>query len=282
MADIFISYNHEDEARVIDLVHALEEKGWSIFWDRRIPAGKTWQSYIGQALSDAKCVIVAWSRHSITSKWVIEEANDAEERGLLIPVLLDSVKPPLGFRGIQAADLTDWKLGYSSPSFDQLIQDIAVIAGGEPHRSTPEEALTPRTQPATPLREVPTEPPPLEAPHRETPHRETPSPKPEPSEVRLRKSEAIEPNSAEPGIKWTPRDIRAMIGITMACLCLLVLVLGLIICAFMGKLSSELLGSIKGIGVGGGFLSLALILSYVIKMCLFGPSNQRGASASGN
>jgi formylglycine-generating enzyme required for sulfatase activity len=162
MADIFISYAHEDETRIRELVHALAEGGWSVFWDRRIPAGKTWQSYIGQALNEAKCVIVAWSHHSISSDWVIEEANDAKERDLLIPVLLDSVKPPLGFRGIQAADLTAWKPGQSSPYFDQLIQDIPGVLGGKPPRPSPEERLPARAQPVAIPRKIPTEPPPLE------------------------------------------------------------------------------------------------------------------------
>jgi hypothetical protein len=118
MAEIFISYAHEHEARIRELVRAMEKHGWSVFWDRRIPTGKTWQSYIGQTLSDAQMVVVAWSSHSINSDWVMEEANDAKERGRLVPLLLDPVKPPLGFRGIQAADLTDWKPGQSSPSFD--------------------------------------------------------------------------------------------------------------------------------------------------------------------
>ena len=144
MADIFISYAREDEARIRDLVHGLEEKGWSIFWDRRIPPGKSWESYIGQALSEAKCVVVAWSHHSITSKWVKEEATDAEERGIIVPILLDAVKPPLGFRGIQAADMTDWKPGESSLHFNQLIQDIAAVAGGR-HRPAPKEELTPNS-----------------------------------------------------------------------------------------------------------------------------------------
>jgi TIR domain len=151
MTDIFISYAREDEIRVEEIVRALEETRWSIFWDRRIPAGKTWQSYIGQALSDAGCVIVAWSHHSITSEWVIEEANDAKERGVLVPVLLDSVKPPLGFRGIQAADLTEWKPGYSSPHFDQLIQDIAGVLGAKPpHEPPPPEHEPPATRPQEP------------------------------------------------------------------------------------------------------------------------------------
>ena len=151
MADIFISYAREDEMRVRELVRALEEKRWSIFWDRRIPAGKTWQSYIGKALGDARCVIVVWSHHSITSEWVIEEANDAKGRGILVPVLLDPVQPPLGFRGIQAADLIEWKPEYSTPHFDQLIQDIAGVLGATP----PDESTLPKPAPPEPQPQEP-------------------------------------------------------------------------------------------------------------------------------
>lgn len=118
MADLFISYAHEDEARIRLLSETLAQQGWSVFWDRRIPAGKTWRSSIGQALIDARCVIVAWSRHSIDSRWVIEEADEAQKRGILVPVLLDSVEPPIGFRSIQAADLTTWRPELPSPRFE--------------------------------------------------------------------------------------------------------------------------------------------------------------------
>jgi hypothetical protein len=124
MAHIFISYAREDEARIHPLVRALEDQGWSVFWDRHIPAGQTWRSYIGKALSDASCVMVAWSRHSIDSGWVSEEADEGKKRGMLVPVLLDAVEPPIGFRSIQAADLTNWQSARSSPRFEQLIHDI--------------------------------------------------------------------------------------------------------------------------------------------------------------
>jgi len=65
MTDVFISYAREDGGRVTELVSALERQGWSVFWDRRIPSGETWRSYIGKALDDARCVIVAWSPHSV-------------------------------------------------------------------------------------------------------------------------------------------------------------------------------------------------------------------------
>jgi TIR domain len=129
MSDIFISFAHEDEARVQHLVHALEELGWSVFWDRHIPAGKTWRSYIGEALNQAHCVMVAWSRHSINSQWVMEEADEGQKRSILVPVLLDAVEPPIGFRSIQAGDLVEWAPGRPSPRFEQLIQDIKAVLG---------------------------------------------------------------------------------------------------------------------------------------------------------
>src|SRR5262245_4919949 len=105
MTDIFVSYAREDEPFVRKLATRLEEAGWSVFFDRRIPAGETWRSYIGAALESARCVIVVWSRHSVSSDWVIEEAEYAKTRGMLVPLRAEEVEQPHGFRQIQAADL---------------------------------------------------------------------------------------------------------------------------------------------------------------------------------
>jgi hypothetical protein len=150
MPDIFISYAHEDEGRIQPLARALEDHGWSVFWDRRIPAGGTWQSHIGKALSDAKCVIVAWSSHSIDSSWVYEEADDGKQRGILIPLLLESVKAPIGFRTIQAADLTDWQPGRSFPRFEQLVDEIKSVLRRTPTQPPPEPPDKPKPDPITP------------------------------------------------------------------------------------------------------------------------------------
>ena len=37
MASIFLSYAQGDRARVAPLASALENLGWSIWWDRKIP-----------------------------------------------------------------------------------------------------------------------------------------------------------------------------------------------------------------------------------------------------
>jgi TIR domain len=146
MADLFISAAHEDEARIRPLVYALEQYGWSVFWDRRIPAGQTWRSYISQALIDASCVIVAWSRHSIVSRWVVEEADEGQKRGILIPVLLDSVELLIGFRSIQAADMTDWQPGRPSPSLEQLARDINAVLVITSRSAATEQAAEPKAE----------------------------------------------------------------------------------------------------------------------------------------
>jgi hypothetical protein len=64
MADIFISYASEDRPRVEPIAKALEEHGWSVWWDRTIPPGKSFDEAIEEAITAAKCVVVLWSDKS--------------------------------------------------------------------------------------------------------------------------------------------------------------------------------------------------------------------------
>lgn len=135
MADIFISYAREERSRIEPLAKSLEDLGWSVFQDRTIPAGKTWCQVIGDALKNARSVIVAWSKDSIESEWVQEEADRGRRRNILIPKLIDHVDPPLGFGTLQAADLVNGDPAQSSPEFEKLIVDISAILGTSPKRA---------------------------------------------------------------------------------------------------------------------------------------------------
>lgn len=132
MSDIFISYAKEDRPRIETFARALADHGWTVFWDRVIPAGKTWREVIGAELENAECVVVAWSKASIKSHWVQEEADIGLRKGILIPVLIEDVLPPLGFQTIQAADLSKWDGETSSAIFKNLVNDIENIVPSAP------------------------------------------------------------------------------------------------------------------------------------------------------
>jgi hypothetical protein len=144
MADIFLSYANEDREMARAVAGLLESAGCTVWWDRRIPAGRTWRSMIEEALRDMRCMVVLWSTHSVDSDWVKEEAEEARALGKLIPVLIEPVKPPVGFRSIQAADLTDWDGSKESIGARQLIADLESLMGKPRPRRFPEAKETPR------------------------------------------------------------------------------------------------------------------------------------------
>jgi TIR domain len=87
MADVFISYANENRDTARKLAASLEARGWSVWWDRKIQAGQTFDQVIERELETARCVIVLWSKESISSEWVKNEAALAAERGVLVPAL---------------------------------------------------------------------------------------------------------------------------------------------------------------------------------------------------
>ena len=129
MTDVFLSYASEDRERAGALARSLEARGWSVWWDRKIVAGQTFDQAIEHELETAKSVVVLWSASSIASEWVKNEAAAAAERGVLVPGLIERVKLPLEFRRKQTADLVDWTGGSSHEGFQALCAGIADRVG---------------------------------------------------------------------------------------------------------------------------------------------------------
>jgi hypothetical protein len=146
MADIFISYASEDRNKAAELAKALSSRGWSIWWDREIPLGKSFDEVIENALGEAKCVIVLWSALSVASEWVRNEASEAKRRGILVPVFLESVDAPLAFRLLNGADLHDWQPGAPHGEFNRLTERVAELLGKPQSRATAVKSI--HTQPA--------------------------------------------------------------------------------------------------------------------------------------
>jgi tetratricopeptide (TPR) repeat protein len=119
MARIFLSYARDDRDRAERIARSLEDGGHEVWWDRRIAAGDSFSSQIDSELAAAELVVVLWSSHSIRSDWVRDEAAAGRDSGRLVPVLIDRVDPPLGFRQYQSLSLVGRSAGYS-PLLDAI------------------------------------------------------------------------------------------------------------------------------------------------------------------
>ncbi|HEX5863293.1 MAG TPA: toll/interleukin-1 receptor domain-containing protein, partial [Casimicrobiaceae bacterium] len=138
MADIFISYASEDRERASQFASALEKRGWSVWWDRNIIAGQSFDKVIEREVESAKSVVVLWSKYSIDSEWVKNEAADAAQRNVLVPAMIDPVKLPLEFRRKQTADLVDWDSNPAHPGFVALCTGVtSILTGAAPINPVP-------------------------------------------------------------------------------------------------------------------------------------------------
>jgi formylglycine-generating enzyme required for sulfatase activity len=132
MSDIFISYKREEQPQARKLADALQRRGWSVWWDPKLRAGEHFDDAIERALNDASCVIVIWSKLSVNSKYVKDEATYALNRNKLVPIAIEEVDLPFRFEGIQTGQLFDWDGSDGFPEYEKLVTDIMSILGTPP------------------------------------------------------------------------------------------------------------------------------------------------------
>ncbi len=137
MSDIFISYAREDKQHAAMLASAFRAERWSVWWDETLRAGTAFDDVIEREVAAARCVVVLWSSHSIASRWVRAEVEDAANRGILVPVLIEAVVPPLSFRQIQAIDLSGSRTSDTSASLQRLIADVGIVLSDDRIRPAP-------------------------------------------------------------------------------------------------------------------------------------------------
>lgn len=128
MARIFLSYSREDVAAAQAFAGVLERAGHEVWWDHHVRAGSRYSRDIAAALKNAQAVIVLWSKASIESAWVQDEAAEGLEGDRVIPAVLDHCKPPLGFRQYQTIDMVGWRAG--AAAFTRLLAAVEARLGG--------------------------------------------------------------------------------------------------------------------------------------------------------
>ncbi|NDC57863.1 MAG: toll/interleukin-1 receptor domain-containing protein [Alphaproteobacteria bacterium] len=134
MADVFVSYasSEKDKARVV--AESLEAAGFSVWWDRALKPGETFDKVIQREIEQAKAIVVLWSKASVDSQWVREEADVGRQREALVPLLMDDVAPPIGFGRVQAAHLQSWDGDPKAPDWVEVVESVQRLVG---RRATP-------------------------------------------------------------------------------------------------------------------------------------------------
>jgi TIR domain len=89
MATVFLSCSREDQPIARQLVAALESSGCSVWWDGLLSVGERFSRTTAAELAKADAVVVIWSKISIESHWVHDEATDGRDCGRLVPVSID-------------------------------------------------------------------------------------------------------------------------------------------------------------------------------------------------
>ena len=140
MARVFLSYARDDVETARKLAGVLAEAGQTVWWDRHLHGGANFSSEIDRELKNAQVVLVLWSLTSIASAWVQDEAAEGRDSNRLVPVTLDSVKPPLGFRQLQCIDLSSWTGRGETEAIDDLLTAIAKMVGDETPAKADENA----------------------------------------------------------------------------------------------------------------------------------------------
>lgn len=88
MADVFISYSKVDRDAAEELAVDLRAASLSVWWDERLEAGDAFGATIDQEINAALAVVVIWSKASVTSNWVLAEAQHAFRQKKVVPVRL--------------------------------------------------------------------------------------------------------------------------------------------------------------------------------------------------
>ena len=123
-AEIFISYNREDQTTAGLFAEGFKEAGLSVWWDVTLSSGDAYDQITEQALKEASAVVVLWSPRSVVSRWVRAEATVADRNSTLVPVMVEACERPIMFELTQTADLSQWHGDCRDPAWLALVADV--------------------------------------------------------------------------------------------------------------------------------------------------------------
>jgi len=131
MAQVFISYSKRDPHVAQLFASAFGQAGLSCWFDVEIEPDTKWRETIEREIDAADCVVVLWSANSVQSRFVTSEAHRGELNGKLVQVLIQNVRPPIGFDEVQYHDLVNWHGRLSDERWQSLLASVNGVVRGK-------------------------------------------------------------------------------------------------------------------------------------------------------
>jgi uncharacterized protein len=104
---LFLSYARADKPEVAKLVKSLEGAGIFVWWDQHLVPGEEFREEIQAQLDGADKVLVIWTKNSVQSAFVRDEANRGLQQKKLITIRLADIQAPLGFGELHMPDCSE-------------------------------------------------------------------------------------------------------------------------------------------------------------------------------
>ncbi len=121
---VFISYKREEVELADRIRNALVAAGFSVWWDADIQCGQAWNEVLDDAVKQAGCVVVLWSKKAMESRWVMHEASRAMDREVYAPVRIELCPIESPYDRLQATDIVEWDGSTRHPGVDDLLQRV--------------------------------------------------------------------------------------------------------------------------------------------------------------
>jgi hypothetical protein len=130
MTDIFISYKREERVHAERIANALRGRGLAVWWDADMLPGDEYRGRTRQILQTCKAAIVVWSKAAAASGWVLDEAQLAKDRGVLVPVIVEQGAPiPIGFGQLHTHTLVEWSGDSNDALFRPVLAAVERLVG---------------------------------------------------------------------------------------------------------------------------------------------------------
>jgi hypothetical protein len=124
MADVVVSYKSDERGQAGYVVALLEAAGFSVWWDQKLVAGRSYDRAILQEIDACTCVVVCWSASSVHSDWVRGEAKIALDQDKIVPVAFDPVRIPPPFSMLHTVNLSKWHGAPDDPAWVEVIGQV--------------------------------------------------------------------------------------------------------------------------------------------------------------